>query len=157
MYEELTDDVMLRNQKTPRRIPESLELPQEPPPGMVRVSFNAVNESSSKGSDNDNDNMEDSEDDFLEPKEKSALDQDDGYLTPKSLATKARRGSSASKKSFNSRNGDDDEEEEEEEYLKPTFNQFTRINSRDLSPPHEKPPPIPMQSYEQAPVRKGSA
>ena len=28
-----------------------------------------------------------------------------------------------------------------------SFNIFDRINSRDLSPPHEKPPPIPMQSY----------
>jgi len=25
---------------------------------------------------------------------------------------------------------------------------FQRIDSRDLSPPHEQPPPIPVQSYD---------
>ena len=44
--------------------------------------------------------------------------------------------------------------QDDAEYLKPTFNQFTRINSRDLTPPQENPPPIPMESY--VPVRKHS-
>ena len=81
----------------------------------------------------------------------------DGYLTPS--AAKKRSGSL-----------------HDEEYLAPTFNQFKRINSRglftilnyifskknyfpclltafclhffsDLTPPHEDPPPIPMESY----------
>ena len=36
---------------------------------------------------------------------------------------------------------------EDDEYLKPTFNQFERIDPHDLSPPHEQPPAIPIQSY----------
>ena len=41
-----------------------------------------------------------------------------------------------------------------EDYLKPTFNQFQRINSRDLSPPTEAPPPIPTVSYLPPPQAK---
>ena len=43
---------------------------------------------------------------------------------------------------------------QDDEYLRPTFNQMSRINSRDLSPPPNDPPPIPMQSY--SPLRKQS-
>lgn len=93
----------------------------------VRVSFNAVNE---EGLNNDSE-----DEDFLKPTNTST-DDEDGYLKPKTASDV-------------NNDGDD------EEYLKPTFNQFTRINSRDLSPPHETPPPIPIQSY--SPVRKQSS
>jgi hypothetical protein len=120
LYEELSQDTLLRNQNN-QNINNSLHLEHEPNP-VVRVSFNKVNET-----DFDDD---DEEGEFLKPTSTDQQqDSDDGYLTPKSL-----------KKRSNSL---------DDEYLKPTFNQFTRINSRDLSPPHEEPPPIPMQSYGQ--------
>ena len=56
---------------------------------------------------------------------------EDGYLPPKALKKS---------QSYDSEDNDD-------EYLKPTFGKFQRIDSRDLSPPHEQPPPIPVQSY----------
>ena len=91
----------------------------------IRVSFNKVND-------------DEEGEDFLCPRETSldsqavqvAIQDEDGYLKPKALV----------------------ESEGEDEYLKPTFNQnFKRINSRDLSPPHEAPPAIPMQSYQPVP------
>ena len=57
---------------------------------------------------------------------------EDGYLPPKALKKDGQ--------SYDSEDNDD-------EYLKPTFGKFQRIDSRDLSPPHEQPPPIPVQSY----------
>ena len=38
---------------------------------------------------------------------------------------------------------------DQDDYLKPTFNRISEamINPRDLSPPTEKPPPIPIVSY----------
>ena len=40
-----------------------------------------------------------------------------------------------------------------EDYLKPTFDKFEHINTKDLSPPTESPPPIPTVSYS-APIKK---
>ena len=60
-------------------------------------------------------------------------DEDDDYLPPKTLASR--------KASVDTLDIDD--------YLKPTFNQFAQINTRDLSPPTEAPPPIPKVSYTQ--------
>ena len=83
VYEELSQDTLLRNKaKGP---PDSLELQVQPEPTpVVRVSFNAVNEIT-----------EDSEDDFLEPTQKSddknTTDSDDGYLTPKNVRKKGRQ------------------------------------------------------------------
>lgn len=34
-----------------------------------------------------------------------------------------------------------------DDYLKPTFSQYLHIDARDMSPPSEAPPPIPMESY----------
>lgn len=87
-------------------------------PDSVRISFNKVNEPS---------NSED-EDEFLCPRESTTVQGEDGYLQPKALKTQQS-------------------DEEDDEYLAPTFNQFKRIDSRDLSPPLEEPAPIPMQSY----------
>jgi len=75
--------------------------------------------------------VRDEEEEFLKPisVEKIVDDgDDDDYLKPRTSKTAGN-------------NGDDDE------YLKPTFGRFDRIDSRDLSPPVEMPPPIPMQSY----------
>merc|ERR1711983_100902 len=83
IYEELSQDTLLRNKST-----------KSTPEEFVRVSFNAVNENQS---------------------------------------------------------------DDEAEYLAPTFNQFRRINSRDLSPPHEEPPPIPLQSYVAVPQKSNEA
>ena len=60
---------------------------------------------------------------------------EDGYLPPKAL----KKGQEY------------DSEDNDDEHLKPTFGKFQRIDSRDLSPPHEQPPPIPIQSYSQVP------
>ena len=60
-----------------------------------------------------------------------SVQDEDGYLKPKETS----------------------HSDDEAEYLKPTFNQFRRINSRDLSPPHEEPPPIPLQSYVAVPQK----
>ena len=107
-------------------------------PMSVRVNFGVDN--------NDNNGVgvgkvakrgNDEEEEFLKPisaekivdTKNSDDDDDDDYLKPRT-----------SKKS-ESVAADDDE------YLKPTFGRFERIDSRDLSPPHEMPPPIPMQSY----------
>merc|ERR1712223_1070048 len=59
------------------------------------------------------------------------IPDEDGYLQPKTLQI----------------GGHQDSDDNDEEYLKPTFGKFSRIDSRDLSPPHEQPPPIPIQSY----------
>ena len=82
---------------------------------------------------------EDEGEEFLKPISVEKLanviddDNEDGdYLKPRARALKAVEA-----------DGDNDEDE----YLKPTFGRFERIDSRDLSPPLEKPPPIPMQSY----------
>lgn len=61
-----------------------------------------------------------------------SLDEDD-YLPPRKL-----RNPNASSDTIDL-----------DDYLKPTFGRFDRINSRDLSPPSEAPPPIPTVSYEQ--------
>jgi len=63
---------------------------------------------------------------------------EDGYLPPKAL----KKGQEY------------DSEDNDDEYLKPTFGKFQRIDSRDLSPPHEQPPPIPIQSYSQVPQQQ---
>ena len=89
-----------------------------------------------------------SEDDFLEPveapqKEKDGNESDDNdYLAPTTTAIRPNTINNLFRKSCS-----DIDPENNDEYLKPTFNQFDRIDSRDLSPPHERPPPIPMQSY----------
>jgi hypothetical protein len=60
-------------------------------------------------------------------------DDDDDYLKPRSLnATTASL---------------DDPDSTEDEYLKPNHGRLELINSRDLAPPVQTPPPIPMQSY----------
>ena len=65
---------------------------------------------------------------------KEEVEEDDDYLPPiKSAASR--------KASVDTLDIDD--------YLKPTFNQFEQINTRDLSPPTEAPPPIPKVSYSQ--------
>jgi len=90
-----------------------------------------------------------SEDDFLEPvetpsKEKDGNESDDNdYLAPTTNAIRPNTINNLFRKSCS----DIDPENNGNEYLAPTFNQFDRIDSRDLSPPHERPPPIPMQSY----------
>jgi len=84
---------------------------------------------------NDVNKTSDDEEEFLKPTNESSATDSDGYLTPS--AAKKRSGSL-----------------HDEEYLAPTFNQFKRINSRDLTPPHEDPPAIPMESY--ISVRKNS-
>ena len=109
---------------------------QTPKQKSIRVSFNAVNENSLS---------EEDDEEFLKPvadegknlssKSLNSVTESDGYLTPKSVK-KQRSGS------------------QDDEYLRPTFNQMSRINSRDLSPPPNDPPPIPMQSY--SPLRKQS-
>ena len=91
-----------------------------------------------------------SEDDFLEPvdtrpakqKEGGEDSDDNDYLAPTTREKRPNTIDNLFRKSCS-----DIDNANEDEYLKPTFNQFDRINSRDLSPPHEKPPPIPMQSY----------
>merc|ERR1712038_1709077 len=90
-----------------------------------------------------------SEEDFLEPveppsKEKDGNESDDNdYLAPTPNAVRPNTINNLFRKSCS----DIDHDNDGDEYLKPTFNQFDRIDSRDLSPPHERPPPIPMQSY----------
>ena len=91
-----------------------------------------------------------SEDDFLEPVEPSPSKVKDGnesddndYLAPTSNTVRPNTINNLFRKSCS----DIDNDNNGDEYLKPTFNQFDRIDSRDLSPPHERPPPIPMQSY----------
>ena len=112
IYEELSQDTLLRNKST-----------KSTPEEFVRVSFNAVNE-----------NQSDDDEEFLKPS--ISVQDEDGYLRPKDK---------------NSHSDD------EAEYLAPTFNQFRRINSRDLSPPHEEPPPIPLQSYVAVPQKSNEA
>ena len=91
-----------------------------------------------------------SEDDFLEPvdiaiKPTDGEDSDDNdYLAPTTHDKRPKTIDNLFRKSCSDI---DNNAEDGDEYLKPTFNQFDRINSRDLSPPHERPPPIPMQSY----------
>jgi len=80
---------------------------------------------------NDKDkNNEDSHDSSKQVVSTAVLDEE-GYLPPRTLKV--------------GQNYDSDDNDDE--YLKPTFGKFTRIDSRDLSPPHEQPPPIPIQSY----------
>ena len=72
--------------------------------------------------------------DLSKTKSQGSLDEDD-YLPPR---RSIRQGS------VDTIDVDD--------YLTPTFNQFQQINPRDLSPPTEKPPPIPAVSY--SPVKQ---
>lgn len=111
--------------------PETL-LSRKEPTDVIEVTFN-VNEMNRSKSSSVNDQEDDG--DFLKPTNE---DSDDGYLTPRMS------------KSLNN-------DEDEDEYLKPTFNQFERINSRDLSPPTEMPPPIPMESYATPTINKANA
>ena len=93
-----------------------------------------------------------SDDDFLEPVDAPANEKggngdsdDDAYLAPTTREKRPNTINNLFRKSCS--NIDNETNECGDEYLKPTFNVFDRINSRDLSPPHERPPPIPMQSY----------
>jgi hypothetical protein len=94
----------------------------------VRVNFGA-----GTGNGNVSGNANDEEEEFLKPisgggSVGNVVDvEDDDYLKPRTTLKKV--------------------DSLEDEYLKPTFGHFERIDSRDLSPPAEMPPPIPMQSY----------
>ena len=112
-----------------RKSVENVEFPMS-----VRVNFGVGNDDVGKRN-----GAEDEGEEFLKPISVEKLanviddDNEDGdYLKPRARASKAVEA-----------DGDNDEDE----YLKPTFGRFERIDSRDLSPPLEKPPPIPMQSY----------
>ena len=83
-----------------------------------------------------NEKSDEEDEEFLQPK--TIVQDEDGYLKPKALQKS------------------DIDSENEDEYLKPTFNKFQRIDSRDLSPPHEEPPSIPMQSYVPVPSHNTS-
>ena len=89
-------------------------------PSSVRVNF---------GANSDTGNGNEEEEEFLKPTSAGNEEEDDDYLKPRSQPT------------TNVLNNPEDE------YLKPTFGHFQRIDSRDLSPPTELPPAIPMQSY----------
>jgi len=96
-------------------------LPPIPPPEPLYEELQIIDKDK---------NNEDSHDSSKQKVSTTVLDEE-GYLPPRSLKI--------------GQNYDSDDNEEE--YLKPTFGKFTRIDSRDLSPPHEQPPPIPIQSY----------
>ena len=87
-------------------------------PLSVRVNFGANSETGNE-----------EEEEFLKPTS-AGNEEDDDYLKPRTHPTNKT-----------------EESNPEDEYLKPTFGHFERIDSRDLSPPTELPPAIPMQSY----------
>lgn len=83
-----------------------------------------------------------SDDEFLKPTTVNGSTNSSDYLKPDAFI---RRGMSTSSNADG--DADAEEEEDEEEYLKPTFNQLPAIDPRDMSPPQEKAPQIPIQSY----------
>ena len=158
IYEELCQDTLLSRRRFKSNIdlhePQELAQPvmmrrksaeneftggRQDFPMTVRVNF-GVN--SSNGAITGSCNTEE-EEEFLKPISGGGSvghlaagrpqdDEDDDYLKPRTSGGPLKKVDSL-----------------EDEYLKPTFGHFERIDSRDLSPPAELPPPIPMQSYSQ--------
>ena len=118
VYEELCQDTLLRRPF---------------PIGSGECVTSAVD---GGGANNDGD----SDDEFLKPTDQSDCPEEDNYLKPRNNYKKITL-------TGNLVSDNVEDEEEDGSYLKPTFNQMEFINTRDMSPPQEKPPPIPIESY----------